>query len=127
MKIAKNKQRQAKLKILLIEDEYKIAEFVLKGLTAAGHQVTHVDDGEQGLALILEGTHDVVVLDLMLPKLSGFDVLQQAKAAATVTPIIILSAKVDLPARLKGFEMGADDYLPKPFFVEELLARITLV
>ncbi len=127
MKITKNKQRQAKLKILLIEDEYKIAEFVLKGLTAAGHQVTHVDDGAQGLALILEGAHDVVVLDLMLPKLSGFDVLQQAKAAATVTPIIILSAKVDLPDRLKGFEMGADDYLPKPFFVEELLARITLV
>jgi DNA-binding response OmpR family regulator len=63
----------------------------------------------------------------MLPKLSGFDVLQQAKAAATVVPIIILSAKIDLPDRLKGFEMGADDYLPKPFFVEELLARIMLV
>lgn len=115
------------MKILLIEDEYKIAEFVLKGLTAAGHQVTHVADGEQGLTLILEGAHDVVILDLMLPKLSGFDVLQQAKAAATVVPIIILSAKIDLPDRLKGFEMGADDYLPKPFFVEELLARIMLV
>lgn len=115
------------MKILLIEDEYKIAEFVLKGLTAAGHQVTHAADGEQGLALILEGAHDVAILDLMLPKLSGFDVLQQAKAAATGIPIIILSAKVDLPDRLKGFEMGADDYLPKPFFVEELLARIMLV
>ena len=115
------------MKILLIEDEYKIAEFVLKGLTAAGHQVTHAADGEQGLALILEEAHDVAILDLMLPKLSGFDVLQQAKAAATGIPIIILSAKVDLPDRLKGFEMGADDYLPKPFFVEELLARIMLV
>ncbi len=115
------------MRILLIEDEYKIAEFVLKGLTAAGHQITHAADGEQGLALILEGAHDVAILDLMLPKLSGFDVLQQAKAAATAIPIIILSAKVDLPDRLKGFEMGADDYLPKPFFVEELLARIMLV
>ena len=115
------------MKILLIEDEYKIAEFVLKGLTAAGHQVTHAADGEQGLALILEEAHDVAILDLMLPKLSGFEVLQQAKAAATAIPIIILSAKVDLPDRLKGFEMGADDYLPKPFFVEELLARIMLV
>ena len=115
------------MRILLIEDEYKIAEFVLKGLTAAGHQVTHAADGEQGLALILEGAHDVAILDLMLPKLSGFDVLQQAKAAETAIPIIILSAKVDLPDRLKGFEMGADDYLPKPFFVEELLARIMLV
>ena len=126
-KIAKNNQRQIKLKILLIEDEHKIAEFVVKGLTAAGHQVTHAADGEQGLSLILEGAHDVAILDLMLPKLSGFDVLQQAKAAANPVPIIILSAKVDLPDRLKGFEMGADDYLPKPFFVEELLARITLV
>ena len=115
------------MKILLIEDEYKIAEFVVKGLTAAGHQVTHAADGEQGLALILEEAHDVAILDLMLPKLSGFDVLQQAKTAATGIPIIILSAKVDLPDRLKGFEMGADDYLPKPFFVEELLARIMLV
>jgi hypothetical protein len=120
-------QRQAKLKILLIEDEYKIAEFVIKGLNAAGYAVTHLDDGEKGLASILEGEHDVAILDLMLPKLNGFDVLQQAKAAESAMPIIILSAKVDLPDRLKGFEMGADDYLPKPFFVEELLARIKIL
>jgi DNA-binding response OmpR family regulator len=63
----------------------------------------------------------------MLPKLNGFEVLQQAKAAAIDMPIIILSAKVDLSDRLKGFDLGADDYLPKPFFVEELLARIKLV
>jgi DNA-binding response OmpR family regulator len=115
------------LKILLIEDEPKIAEFVIKGLNSALIDVTHVDDGERGLALILEGGHDLAILDLMLPKLNGFEVLQQAKAAASLMPIIILSAKVDLPDRLKGFEMGADDYLPKPFFVEELLARIKLV
>jgi two-component system OmpR family response regulator len=120
-------QRRAKLKILLIEDEYKIAEFVIKGLNAEGYVVTHVDDGEKGLALILEGGHDLAILDLMLPKLNGFEVLQQAKGAASPVPIIILSAKVDLTDRLKGFEMGADDYLPKPFFVEELLARIKLV
>jgi DNA-binding response OmpR family regulator len=115
------------LKILLIEDEIKIAEFVIQGLNSAGYQVTHVDDGEKGLALILAAEHDVAILDLMLPKLNGFEVLQQAKAAATDMPIIILSAKVDLPDRLKGFDLGADDYLPKPFFVEELLARIKLV
>ena len=124
---ATNNQRWFKLKILLIEDEPKIAEFVIKGLNAASIEVTHADDGEKGLALILEGRHDLAILDLMLPKLSGFDVLQRVKAAASVMPIIILSAKVDLPDRLKGFEMGADDYLPKPFFVEELLARIKLV
>jgi DNA-binding response OmpR family regulator len=115
------------LKILLIEDEIKIAEFVIQGLNSAGYEVTHVDDGEQGLALILAAEHDVAILDLMLPKLNGFEVLQQAKAAAIDMPIIILSAKVDLSDRLKGFDLGADDYLPKPFFVEELLARIKLV
>lgn len=103
------------MKILLIEDEIKIAEFVIQGLNSAGYQVTHVDDGERGLALILAAEHDVAILDLMLPKLNGFEVLQQAKAASTDMPIIILSAKVDLPDRLKGFDLGADDYLPKPF------------
>ena len=115
------------MKILLIEDEAKIAEFVIQGLRLAGHEVTHVQDGEQGLASILAGQQDVAVLDLMLPKLDGFEVLLQAKAAASQMPIIILSAKVDLLDRLKGFDLGADDYLPKPFFVEELLARIKLV
>ena len=115
------------MKILLIEDEVKIAEFVTQGLRSAGHEVTHAQDGEQGLDLILAAAHDVAILDLMLPKLDGFQVLQQAKAAASDMPIIILSAKIDLPDRLKGFDLGADDYLPKPFFVEELLARIKLV
>jgi DNA-binding response OmpR family regulator len=119
--------RLQKLKILLIEDETKIAEFVIQGLRLAGHEVTHVQDGEQGLSSIIAAQHDVAILDLMLPKLDGFEVLQQAKAAASQMPIIILSAKVDLPDRLKGFDLGADDYLPKPFFVEELLARIKLV
>ena len=115
------------MKILLIEDEVKIAEFVTQGLRSAGHEVTHAQDGEHGLDLILAAAHDVAILDLMLPKLDGFQVLQQAKAAASDMPIIILSAKIDLPDRLKGFDLGADDYLPKPFFVEELLARIKLV
>ena len=115
------------LKILLIEDEAKIAEFVVKGLSAAGYDVTHVDDGERGLAVVREEMHDLVVLDVMLPKLNGFDLLHQARSDGVVTPVIILSAKVDLPDRLMGFEMGADDYLPKPFFVEELIARIKAV
>jgi DNA-binding response OmpR family regulator len=121
------KQGMVGLKILLIEDEAKIAEFVIKGLSAAGYDVTHVDDGERGLTSVLAGTHDLVILDVMLPKLNGFDLLHQARGAAITTPVIILSAKVDLPDRLMGFEMGADDYLPKPFFVEELIARIKAV
>ena len=115
------------MKILLIEDEAKIADFVLKGLADAGFAVTHVNDGEQGLQAILQATHDLVVLDLMLPKLNGYDVLRQAREQGITTPVIILSAKVDLQDRLIGFDVGADDYLPKPFFVEELAARIKAV
>lgn len=115
------------MKILLIEDEAKIADFVLKGLADAGFAVTHVNDGEQGLQAILQTDHDLVVLDLMLPKLNGYDVLRQAREQGKKTPVIILSAKVDLQDRLIGFDVGADDYLPKPFFVEELAARIKAV
>jgi DNA-binding response OmpR family regulator len=115
------------MKILLIEDETKIAEFVIKGLTQAGFEITHALDGELGLSLIREGRHELVVLDVMLPKLGGFDVLRLMREDGNHTPVIILSAKVDLPDRLMGFEVGADDYLPKPFFVEELVARIRAV
>jgi DNA-binding response OmpR family regulator len=118
------KAKAIDLKILLIEDEVKIAEFVIKGLSAAGYDVTHVEDGERGLAAVLADKHNVVILDVMLPKLSGFDLLHQARAKGNARPVIILSAKADLPDRLMGFEMGADDYLPKPFFVEELVARV---
>jgi len=122
-----SQKRMIDLKILLIEDEAKIAEFVIKGLTAAGYEVTHVGDGEEGLSAVLASAHDLVILDIMLPKLNGFDLLHKARVASVTTPVIILSAKVDLPDRLMGFEMGADDYLPKPFFVEELVARIKAV
>jgi two-component system OmpR family response regulator len=115
------------MKILLIEDETKIAEFVIKGLSQAGYEVDHVGDGASGLATILEARHDLVILDVMLPKLNGFDVLRQLRQEGNTMPVIILSAKVDLPDRLLGFEIGADDYLPKPFFVEELVARIRAV
>lgn len=115
------------VKILLVEDEAKIAEFVVKGLAVAGFVVTHVSDGEQGLHAMLQADHDLVLLDLMLPKLNGYDVLRQAREQGNKTPVIILSAKADLQDRLTGFDVGADDYLPKPFFVEELAARIKAV
>lgn len=115
------------MKILLVEDEAKIADFVVKGLAVAGFAVTHVSDGEQGLEAMLTNHHDLVLLDLMLPKMNGYDVLRQAKEQRNQTPVIILSAKADLQDRLTGFDVGADDYLPKPFFVEELAARIKAV
>lgn len=115
------------MNILLIEDELKIADFVVDGLAKAKYRVEHIADGLRGLARIQEGCHDLVVLDVMLPGLSGFDVLRQLRESGNSVPVIILSAKVDLPDRLLGFEIGADDYLPKPFYVEELVARIKSV
>jgi DNA-binding response OmpR family regulator len=112
------------IKVLLIEDELKIAEFVTKGLKAAGAEVTHVTDGATGLKVALEDAHDVLVLDIMLPAMNGLDVMRELRQSGNLRPIIILSAKVDLEDRLESFQKGANDYLPKPFYVEELIARI---
>ena len=112
------------MNILVIEDEIKIADFVVSGLQNAGFQTSHVTDGLSGLNAIVSGQHDLVVLDVMLPRLSGMEVLQQVRQQGILVPIIILSAKGDLPDRLTAFGHGVDDYLPKPFFVEELIARI---
>ena len=112
------------IKVLLIEDELKIAEFVKKGLQAAGAEVTHVTDGATGLKVALEDAHDIFVLDIMLPAKNGIDLMRELRQSGNSRPIIILSAKVDLEDRLQSFETGANDYLPKPFYVEELIARI---
>jgi DNA-binding response OmpR family regulator len=113
--------------ILLIEDEPRIADFVQQGLQAAGFRVQLAVDGPSGLTAMVQGGHDLVVLDGMLPGLDGFEVLRQARQQGGIAPVIMLSARGDLPDRLRGFELGADDYLPKPFFTEELIARIRAV
>ncbi len=115
------------LKILLVEDESKIAEFVIEGLRSAGYQVEHVTDGVSGLKNIFKNNYDLVLLDIMLPKLNGLELLQQLRQDGNTTPVIILSAKVELTDRLHGFELGADDYMPKPFFVEELIAKMKVI
>lgn len=112
------------MNILVIEDEIKIADFVVSGLQQAGFKTNHAADGASGLDAILQGQYDLVVLDVMLPKMNGIEVLQQVRLQGNHTPIIILSAKSELPDRLTAFAHGVDDYLPKPFFVEELIARI---
>ena len=112
------------IKVLLIEDELKIAEFVTKGLKADGAEVTHVTDGATGLKVALEDAHDVLVLDIMLPAMNGLDLMRELRRSGNLRPIIILSAKVDLEDRLESFEKGANDYLPKPFSFEELAARL---
>lgn len=112
------------MNILVIEDEIKIADFVVSGLQQAGFETNHAADGASGLDAILHGKYDLVVLDVMLPKMNGIEVLHQVRLKGNHTPIIILSAKSELPDRLAAFAQGVDDYLPKPFFVEELIARI---
>lgn len=115
------------MKILLVEDEIKIAEFVSEGLKQSGLDVTHASDGLMAKQVIAAQKFDVMLLDVMLPHVDGFTLLKDLRQANDKTPVIVLSAKSDLTDRLQGFELGADDYLPKPFFLEELVARIKAV
>ncbi len=112
------------MRILLVEDEQKIADFVCAGLTARGLQVQHCDNGNTGFEQACTGTYDVVILDLMLPGRDGLSVLKGLRAAGVPTPVILLTARNELGDRVEGLNLGADDYLAKPFFVEELVARI---
>ena len=112
------------MRVLLIEDEPKIAEFVVAGLSRMDFDVTHCEDGESGFQAFIDNGYDVVVLDVMLPRINGFEVLQKIRQSGSDTGVLMLTAKSELADRLHGFELGADDYLPKPFYVEELVARI---
>jgi len=112
------------MNILLVEDEQKIAEFICAGLRARGFAVTHCDNGHSGLALASQGQHDVIVLDIMLPGRDGLSVLKALRGAGMTVPVILLTARNELGDRVAGLDLGADDYLAKPFFVEELAARI---
>ena len=112
------------MKILLIEDELKIADFVLQGFSQVGFVTDHFTQGTIGLKAALTGEYDAIVLDLMLPGMDGIEVLRNIRQSGSAIPVIILTAKGDLSDRLIGFEAGANDYLPKPFYVEELIARV---
>jgi two-component system OmpR family response regulator/two-component system copper resistance phosphate regulon response regulator CusR len=110
--------------IAIIEDDAVIARSVRKAVTEAGHQCTWVADGETAIREQTLLSSDVTVLDLMLPKAGGLDVLRNARAAGVRTPVIVLTARGTVPDKLEGFDAGADDYLVKPFAVDELLARV---
>jgi DNA-binding response OmpR family regulator len=111
------------MRILLIEDEPRIRAFVARGLGADGFLVDEEADGEAGLARALAEEYDLVVLDLLLPRLDGLSVLQTLGAQRPELPVLILSARSDLRTKLKGFALGANDYMSKPFSIDELLAR----
>ena len=112
--------------ILIIEDEARIASFVAKGLRAEGHQTTIATDGEEGLDHALSGTFDLVVLDIGLPKLDGFELLEALRAQGSRVPVIVLTARDSVTDTVSALEGGADDYMPKPFRFAELLARVRL-
>jgi two-component system, OmpR family, response regulator len=112
------------MRVLLIEDEQKIAGFTCAGLASKGFEVEHCDNGNRGLARACEGNFDVVVLDLMLPGRDGLAILKTMRQNAIATPVILLTARNELVDRVEGLNLGADDYMAKPFFVEELVARI---
>lgn len=112
------------MKVLLVEDERKIANFVCAGFKEQGFVVDHCDNGNDGFARASNGTYDVIVLDIMLPGRDGLSILKGLRKAGNATPVILLTARNELDDRIEGLTLGADDYLAKPFFVEELIARI---
>jgi len=112
------------MRILVVEDDKKIASFVVNGLKQSGYAVDHSSDGEDGLFRAQTIPYDSVVVDLMLPKLDGLGLIQQARAHGVRTPVLILSAKASVDDRVKGLQAGGDDYLTKPFAFSELQARI---
>lgn len=112
------------MRILLVEDDMKISSFILKGLKEAGFAVDHAADGEDGLHLALHEPYDAAVIDIMLPRLDGLSIIEELRRQKINTPLIILSAKRSVDDRVKGLQMGGDDYLTKPFSFSELLARV---
>ena len=112
------------MRILVVEDDAKIASFVANGLKQSGYAVDHSSDGEDALARGQTIAYDAAIVDLMLPKLDGLNLIQQLRAKAVRTPVLILSAKATVDDRVRGLQAGGDDYLTKPFAFSELLARI---
>ncbi len=112
------------MKILIVEDEPKTGDYLRQGLREAGFTVDLVQDGLDGLHLGIEGDQDLIILDIMLPRMDGWGVLQALTQARITTPVIFLTAKDQVEERVRGLELGAADYLVKPFSFAELLARV---
>jgi DNA-binding response OmpR family regulator len=112
------------MRILLVEDDRKVASFIRKGLTEEGYAVDVAHDGETGLLMGLDRLHDVIVLDVMLPGKPGFQVLRELRQAKVTTPVLLLTARDAVEDKVQGLDAGADDYLTKPFAFAELLARV---
>jgi DNA-binding response OmpR family regulator len=116
--------RSGGVNVLLVEDESRVADFIDRGLRAENHGVTVAPTGGEGVELAKTGEFDVIILDLMLPDMHGYDVCQRLRQEGQHTPILMLTAMDALEDKIKGIKIGADDYLTKPFDFDELLVRI---
>lgn len=115
------------MKLLIVEDEVRMADLLRKGLTEEGHNVTCVHDGAEGYELARDYEFDVIILDVMMPKLSGYDLAKRLRGEGIRTPILMLTAKDSVPDIIRGLDLGADDYMTKPFSFAELVARLRAV
>ena len=112
------------MRVLLIEDDSQIASFVVRGLKEAGFAVDHVADGQSGFSMATANEYDVLVVDVMIPKLDGLTLIENLRGQGIDTPVLILSAKSSVADKVRGLESGSDDYVTKPFSFAELLARL---
>jgi DNA-binding response OmpR family regulator len=119
-------EKSKALSLLLVDDDTELCGMMDEFFAQAGHRLECAHNGREGLTCALNGSHDLVILDVMLPVLDGFELLRQLRRRSQV-PVIMLTARVQQPDRIQGLDAGADDYLPKPFDPDELLARIRAV
>ena len=112
------------MQILIVEDDVRLAQALGKILEENGYQVDMVHDGQSGLDYAESGMYDIVILDVMLPKMDGFEVVKQLRRAGIDTPVLMLTARTQIPDKIEGLDSGADDYMTKPFSPAELLAHL---
>ena len=115
------------MRVLVIEDETKVGSFIKRALEEESYAVDLCEDGTQGLDLALSGSYDVIVIDLMLPNLPGLEILKRIRREKIHAPVLILTAQSKVDQKVKGLDAGADDYLTKPFAIDELLARVRVL
>lgn len=112
------------MRVLLVEDEKRMAQALCETLRIEKYDVDHCDNGNDGLAAVESNVYDIVILDVMLPGMDGYEIVKRARKKGITTPVLMLTAKAELDDKVKGLDSGADDYLTKPFVTKELLARV---